>query len=167
MYLADDLEKWRSRIQDDPCMKDDKLVALDLNLDKLTWTIFALNSMSMMNLQHMRQLKPPSRPKPWVDHHGPKAGMSWTPYPALRRPSNFHSDCHFDAFLSLTSKMTKDEDALIGEARENPPSLQFEKIYHQLEAWEQSLPDCIRQYDRAVPHTIALQYVHLHPHPSS
>lgn len=133
------------------------LVDIDKSLDRLLWTLFALNSMTMINLEQSQPLRPPKRPKPRIDHHMFDAGKTWSPYPELRQPIGFHSECHYHAFLSLAEKATRDEAAFHSNGGRLSRMNRFKEIYQQLEDWPHTLPDCLKRQTRTMPHIMALQ----------
>jgi hypothetical protein len=115
MYLAKDLEKWQSRVEQGLNLTEQELNAIDANLSYLSWTLFALSSLTMINLERSQLLTPPKRPKPPPGHEAIGETETWQPYPRPSHPYAFHAGCHFNAFLSLSEKVVRDEELFKSE----------------------------------------------------
>jgi hypothetical protein len=157
IYLAKDLEKWRSRMEQSLYLTEQALNEIDRNLDRLSWTLFALSSLTLINLERTQPLKPPKRPKPIPDHEAPEESQTWQPYPQPSHPFVFHAECHFDAFLSLSEKVMRDEALFAAGERSESVMDRFREIYRELDDWPQNLPDCMKLGPKATPHVLALQ----------
>jgi hypothetical protein len=72
---------------------------------------------------------------------------------------DWHSNCHYLAYISLAEVVTADE-AMYEEKRRTEPhkmAHEFEGLYIKVQAWPTTLPPCMRMHERAMPHVIALQ----------
>lgn len=157
IYLAKDVEKWRSRIEQSPQMTPKVLADLDRNLSRLSWTLFALSSLTLINLEKSQPVEPPKRPKPMVDHEAVGQRDTWQPYPQPSQPFVFHSECHYHAFLSLAEKVMRDEALFISKGNSESLVDRFYEIFQELEQWPRNLPDCMSRGPKATPHVLALQ----------
>jgi hypothetical protein len=157
MYLAKDLEKWQSRVEQGLNLTEQELKAIDANLSNLTWTLFALSSLTLINLERSQPLTPPKRPKPPTGHEAFGETQTWQPYPQPSHPYAFHAGCHFHAFLSLSEKVMRDEGLFKSKDQSDKVMERFGDIYHELETWPQDLPDCMKLGPRSTPHVLALQ----------
>jgi hypothetical protein len=159
IYLARDLPKWRSRLLQDSRIPSSDLDALDRSLNRLTWTLYAMNSLTLINLGQTIPLSVPSQPKPKLLDHTFDT-ETWTPYPQQREPLGFHQRCHYDWFLSLAEIIATNQAVFISHDQELTVLAQsrFLELYRQLQMWRDNLPDCLQIHDaRSVPHVTALQ----------
>jgi len=157
IYLAKGLDKWRSRVQRSQGLSEQALNEIDRNLNRLSWTLFALSSLTLINLERTRPPKPLTCPKPATEHDAPGGSQTWQPYPQPRQALSFHSECHFHAYLSLSEKVMRDEALFTSEDQSPAAMHRFREIYRELEEWPQNLPDCMQLGARATPHILALQ----------
>lgn len=157
IYLAKDLEKWQSRVEQGMDLTEQESKDIDVNLDYLSWTLFALSSLTLINLERSQPLKPPKRPKPAASHEGLGEIQTWHPYPQPSHPYAFHAGCHFHAFLSLSEKVMRDEELFTSKNQSDKVMDRFGEIYHELETWPDNLPDCMKLGPRSTPHVLALQ----------
>lgn len=157
IYLAQGLEKWRSRVQRSQSLTEQALDEIDRNLNRLSWTLFALSSLTLINLERTRPPKPPKRPKPKTEHGAAEGSQTWQPYPQPSQAFSFHGECHFHAYLSLLEKVMRDEALFASEDQSAEAIQRFREIYRELEEWPHNLPDCMQLGPRATPHVLALQ----------
>jgi hypothetical protein len=157
IYLTKDLEKWRARMQQRVNLTGQTLNEIDRNLDRLSWTLFALGSLTLINLDRTQPLKPPKRPKPAPEHEAPEESQTWQPYPHPSRSFVFHAERHFHAFLTLSEKVMRDEALFVSDDRSDLVMNRFREIYRELEEWPQNLSECMNLGPKATPHVLALQ----------
>lgn len=165
--MANDLEKWRSQLEQSQLVSAEVLQKVDQALGRLSWALFALNSFTMLSYPKAILLDAPNSPKPVPDRHlnQPRADTPdalWTPYPGhQKRSATFHTECHFRGLLSLAEIACPDE-AILGRQGDPGSSGTMDQFYQRLEElhdWPTTLPDCMQLTDHAVPHVLALQYV--------
>ncbi|KAK5047770.1 hypothetical protein LTR84_006435 [Exophiala bonariae] len=160
MYLAKSLDKWQSRVEQSFNLTDQESKAIDINITYLSWTLFALSSLTLINLEKEQPLTPPKRDKPLAGHEAFGEMQTWQPYPQPSHPYPFHAGCHFHAFLSLSEKVMRDEELFKSKDRSQEVMERFSKIYHEMETWPQDLPDCMKLGPRSTPHMLALHALH-------
>jgi len=160
MYLAKDLEKWQTRVEQGLNLTEQELKVIDTNVTYLSWTLFALSSLTLINLEGAQPLTPPKRSKPPMGHEAFGESQTWQPYPQPSHPYAFHAGCHFHAFLSLSEKVMQDEVLFKSNDQSDKVMDRFGEVYHQLENWPQDLPDCMKLHPRSTPHVLALHGLH-------
>lgn len=144
-------------MQQNSYLTEQVLSEIDRNLDRLLWTLFALSSLTLINLERTQPVMPPNRPKPIPEHEAPEESQTWQPYPQPSHPFVFHAECHFHAFLSLSEKVMRDEALFTGNNQSDSDMKRFREVYRELEVWPQNLLDCMKLGPRATPHVLALQ----------
>jgi hypothetical protein len=144
-------------MQESVHLTEQTLNEIDLNLNRLSWTLFALGSLTLINLERTRPLKLPERPKPVPEHETSGEGQLWQPYPHPSQPFLFHAECHYHAFLTLSEKVMRDEALFVADDRSESDMDSFREIYRELEEWPQNLPECMSLGPKATPHVLALQ----------
>jgi len=160
IYLARDLEKWRARLAKEPDIPPGLLDNVDRSLDRLMWTLFSLSSVTTINLENGQIQKPPSRRKPTLIHDGIGDHQTWVAYPQRQSPTTFHPECHYHSFISLMEKISRDDPLFPPEGWVKDLSEtteMFRRLYAELEEWPQTLPECMRLHENAMPHVVALQ----------
>ncbi|KIW91353.1 uncharacterized protein Z519_08249 [Cladophialophora bantiana CBS 173.52] len=168
IFLSKRLGKWRQRIGRSPSMTQEYLAKIDLCLNQLEWTLYALNPLIGLALKQVRVFdRPTSRPKPVSDCRNcteeQKTIGYWTPYPIPYTSIEWHPTCHYLAFISLAEKATLDEN-LFEQKRKNDSDETMDKfvsVYHEVEDWPEHLPECMKLHGKAMPHVIALHWVNI------
>lgn len=159
IFMAKDLEKWRRRLQDEQDCDAEVLVKIDKSLDRLLWSIFALNSFTRLSFPKAAVSEPSSRFRPSRKHHATDQAV-WFLYPQQKDAQwVFHTECHFDAFLSLAQSASREEASLpaLGDSWSVFRIDRFKHRYEELQTWPEKLPSCMRLSTITQPHTIALQ----------
>jgi hypothetical protein len=160
MFLSKSLDKWRGRVGKDPRTTPEDLQIVDLSLGRLEWTLFALSLFIGLALEQVRLFDKPAREKPAIDFNKScQEHADWTPYPVPHSPIDWHPNCHFLAFVSLAESLTKDEALYEMRHHSDPEKMagRFERLYTEIRAWPDTLPQCMRMHENAMPHVIALQ----------
>jgi hypothetical protein len=140
-------------------MRPRDLDGIDQSLNRLTWTVYAVNSIALINLGQTIPLSTPSQPKPNLLDHASDNG-TWMPYPQQREPLGFHEGCHYHWFLSLAEIIATNQAVFVSHDQEwgGLAQTRFRELYSQLQTWRDGLPDCLQIHDdRSVPHVTALQ----------
>lgn len=156
--------QWRQRLENR--YLPNYIDRVDRCLHRLTWTTFALDTVSSMS---SGVICPPSipnhvRPVPRVTHndgtHADSSTVEWSPYPEqkpLKAP--FHPECHYSAFLSL-AEVTSLDEAMLPQGHPDTDDQIHDSFYGQfnkLENWASTLPDCMQLGPQSTPHVMALQ----------
>ena len=160
--MVKQLAKWRTKVEQDPRISAKKLLAVDISLSRLEWTLYNLNLYIGLALEQVRVLKKPTRPKPAAflgSHDTCDEHEEWQPYPFSHTPVDWHPECQFNAYTSLAEVFTADEAMYEEKSRSDPREMacKFEELFLKLKAWPETLTPCMRLHDHAMPHVIALQ----------
>lgn len=164
---AKDLDQWRAQLEQDGLYPSEVLKKVDRCLDRLVWSLYALNALTLMSFKQIEPPSSPSRSKPVHDYrmdgaHADTVGTPWISYPERRKAtSSFHPECHLSAFLSLAETACKDESLFLRQYTKGGPggTNQFYEGFDALRNWPSRLPDCMQLTEQATPHVLALQYV--------
>ncbi|KIW16228.1 hypothetical protein PV08_06279 [Exophiala spinifera] len=161
IFLSKDLDRWLQKIHrsmDLPKWYFDNVTKC---LDRLQWTLYALNSCTLLNFEKSQYIRPPSRPKP-ESNHDKCDNIDWTPYPQHHPPVSFHPACHYRSFVSLTELTARGESLVTIETKEDVDSAmrQLGELYTRIQNWSKTLPDCLLLDERCSPHVIALHALH-------
>ncbi|KAL2433855.1 Notoamide biosynthesis transcriptional activator notL' [Exophiala dermatitidis] len=161
IYRAKGLEKWRRNLQRNGDMSPQYLSKIDRSLDRLSWSLYTLHSLTLMSLERTELTKVPTRPKPPSDHHK-KSHNGWMPYPQPHNPVTFHHNCHYLAFVSLIEEAARVEALFVKQARDNSSTImaELENVCRQLGDWPNTLPECLKMHEKSMPHVIALHALH-------
>lgn len=158
MYRAKGLEKWRQKIERTANLSPESLSKIDRSLDRLSWSLYTLHSCTLMSLERSELLKIPTRPKPPHDHNR-SDHTGWTPYPQPHTTVTFHPNCHYLGFISLIEEAAKVEALFMEEFKDESSKVlkELERVCRKLGDWPDTLPDCMKMHEKAMPHVIALQ----------
>lgn len=158
IYRAKGLEKWRRNLHRNGDMSPEYLSKIDRSLDRLSWSLYTLHSLTLMSLERTELTKVPTRPKPPSDHHK-KNHDGWMPYPQPHNPVTFHHNCHYLAFVSLIEEAARVEALFVKQARDDSSMImaELENVCRQLGDWPHTLPECLKMHEKSMPHVIALQ----------
>jgi hypothetical protein len=162
IFLTKRLGKWRKRVDKIIGISSEQMRAVDISLDRLEWTIYAMNLFVGLALEQVQLFSRPSRAKPvgytgsgtTCEEHG-----DWTPYPVPHTPIAFHHDCHYLAYISLADVVADDEALYNAKRRSDTHSMarKFEELYTRLQEWPKTIKSCMTIHEHAIPHVIALQ----------
>ncbi|KAK5405208.1 hypothetical protein LTR06_008903 [Exophiala xenobiotica] len=161
IFLVKGLDKWRSKLERNQTLTAENLYAVDVSLGRLEWTIYCLNLFIGLALEQVYLSDKPTREKAvgnlpsgeTCDEHA-----DWMPYPVPHSPIDWHPNCHYLAYISL-SEMVNADEALYKEKRRAEPekmAQKFEDLFRKVKAWPETIKPCMRMYDRAMPYVIAL-----------
>ncbi|KAK6371230.1 hypothetical protein LTS17_008961 [Exophiala oligosperma] len=161
IFLSKDLERWRQKVLRSMDLPRGYLDDVMRSLDTLQWTLYTLNSCTLLDFEKTQFLRPPSGPKPQSDHHKGD-NVDWTPYPQPHTPVSFHPTCHYRSFLCLIEMTARGERLVTKRTKEDADDAirQLGELYVHIRNWNRTLPDCLHLDGRSSPHVIALHALH-------
>lgn len=132
---------------------------VDKTLSRLTWTIFAMNSLTLINIGQSLAVPRPSLPKPQAHHYEQTTENSWSPYPRAGWGAEFHASCHYRQFITMAEILASNQAVFLSHTKGDVDALipMFKELDERLNKWYMALPACMSKEGHPTPHVLALQ----------